>query len=105
MPNISSLSKQEKMFTLAREWVEGDLRKADICFREGISENSLSYWIQKYRKQNPPEITADFISLEINPESEKVQTKKLTLKYPNSVELIFDSEIDIPFLHTLITII
>lgn len=88
------MDKQEKMFSLADQWLKSGLTRKVFAQQHGVTASSLEYWCRKRNdKINQRTITSgDFIEVFPNQESESDEPKKnkevkVELELPGGVKI------------------
>ena len=76
---MSARRNEEEMFSLIRQWEEGDDNRATFCQEHDLTLATFSYWRTKYLKSQKSNTPKGFIELK------PISRLPVEIVYPNGV--------------------
>jgi hypothetical protein len=96
-----NLKKQQAMFTLLERWYSSGVSQDLWCKKQGISLSKFKYWYKKWKSQKSKDCSGNFIEIaHCGPASTMLE--KVSVRFPNGINLDFNSNVDPHVLLTLV---
>lgn len=95
------MSKQEMMYSYVEDYKASGLTQSRYCDSIGMKLATFSYWLIKYKNENSPNSSSNFIT--INKEH-ILDSKEYEIIYPNGVKLRVETK-DLNELYSLVNLV
>ena len=96
---------QQLMFSLIEIWQSSGQSQKSFCLEKDLAYGKFHYWQKKYQEYRSPSPSEDsFVAVRVKKAStlETVPTGVLELVFPDGRRLIFNQDVEVGFLKTLL---
>ncbi|MBT7349840.1 hypothetical protein HN803_03530 [candidate division WWE3 bacterium] len=106
---VSQMYKAE-MYDLIERWDSSGLTQKNFCLQEGVSVSTFGYWRKRYIEYRQESFHCSntdhkrFLSVEQIPAEQSEGYGKISIRYPNGVELSCPDGMTLNQLRTLINL-